>query len=95
MLAGSIDAINRANASYARDLEYLKEAMYEDELDARLEALDRNEGIIDTAEELLEAKEFAERLSGEEDEALMEAEVDRILNADHDLTFNEMAGIEE
>jgi hypothetical protein len=95
MLAGSVDAINRANASYARDLEYLKEAMYEDEIDARIEMLERNDGEIDTAEELLEAKEYAERLSGEEDEVISEAEVDRILNADHDLTFNEMAGIEE
>lgn len=94
MLEGSLNTVARENAKYARDLEYIKESIFEDELDERIEAIEKAEGIIDTAEELLEAKEYAKRLPGEEDEALMEAEIERILNADHDLTFEEMAGIE-
>ena len=93
MLEGSVNSINRSNAAFARDLEYMREAMLDNDLDDRLEALERADGEIDTVDELLEAKGYVERLSDED--TFSEAEIDRILEADHDLTFNEMVGIEE
>jgi len=92
MLANIVDKMERDKASFLRDVEYYKESVLDDEVDACLESLETAEER-DTFEEIQEAAEWADRLSGEEDEVATEAEIDRLLAADHDLTFEEMIGI--
>lgn len=92
MLVSPIEDIRRANAEFARDVEYLKETALDDQLDDRI-AIAESQFEAETIEELEEAVELVKRLPDEEDVVEEKAEVDRILSADKNLTFDEMAGI--
>ena len=90
MLTGVLNNIRRERAKKARELEYIKEAaatMVEDDrllqIDDRMVNADENE-----YEDLAEVIDQIELSEEEEDE-----EIDRILDADHDLSFEEMCGI--
>jgi hypothetical protein len=93
MLTTTIDSINYNRARFAREVEYAKESVNEDILDERTEAAE-SLFIKETPEELMEAVEFGKSLTSEETVA-ESTEIDRILNADHDLTFEEMCNLEE
>lgn len=93
MLKNSIDAIREERARFARDVEYLKETAIDDEIDERLEISESNY-TMESAEELEEAMEMVNRLPGEEDLLAESAEVEAILDATENLTFNEMVGID-
>ena len=92
MLVSPIEDIRRANAEFARDVEYLKETALDDQLDDRI-AIAESQFEAETIEELEEALELVKRLPDEEDVVEEKAEVDRILSADKNLTFDEMVGI--
>lgn len=93
MLNNVLDDLKRQRASFARDIEYLKETAIDDEIDERMEVAE-SLFVNESSDELVEAAAMLNKLSGDVDEVMESAEIDRILNAEEDLTFEEMAGIE-
>ena len=94
MLSGSLETIKRERAKFARDVEYLKEMAIDDVIDDRTEIA---ESLInkETIEELKEAADMVQKLSGEVNMVAANAEIDMIMNAESNITFDEMIGIEE
>lgn len=94
MLSGSLETIKRERAKFARDVEYLKEMAIDDVIDDRTEIA---ESLInkETIEELKEAADMVQKLSGEVNMVAENAEIDMIMNAESNITFDEMIGIEE
>jgi hypothetical protein len=92
MLTFGIDSILRNKAKMAREVEYLKESITEDVIDERTEAAE-SMYLKETPEELLEALELDAKMTTDDSYA-ESVEIDNILNADHDLTFEEMCGLE-
>ena len=93
MLTSSLDAIREERAKFARDVEYLKETAIDDVIDQRIEVAE-SQYVRETISELEEAVEMVNRLPEDIDVMEESAEIERILNAETDLTFNEMVGIE-
>lgn len=93
MLTNSIDAIREEKARFARDVEYIKETYLDDVLDQRVEVAE-SLYVRETMDELEEAADMISKLSSEDDIVAESVEVNRILNADGDISFNEMVGIE-
>ena len=91
MLISPIENIKRQRAETAREIEYLKESVLDSEIDDRLTVAEE-QYVRESVDEYLEAKEELSLISESEDNA-KNIEVERILNADHDLTFEEMIGI--
>lgn len=93
MLTTAMDTIREQNARFARDVEYLKEGAKDDLIDDRTEIAEEK-FHPETVEELQEAAEFAKKFTADDQLVQEKTEVERILAADHDLTFDEMIGIE-
>lgn len=91
MLVSPLDNIKRERAIIAREIEYLKESVLDDEMDERLTAAEELY-VRESVEDYEEAKAEL-NLIGESEEVSKNKEVDRIMNADHDLSFEEMIGI--
>ena len=93
MLATVMDSIRTNNAKFARNVEYLKEAANDDIIDERVEVADTH-FRRETIDELEEAANMVEKLSPEVDLVQESAEINRILNATENITFEEMIGLE-
>ena len=93
MLTSTIDSIREDNARFAREVEYIRETALDDVIDQRIEVAER-QFDNETIEELEEAVDMVKRLSNDEDVVEEAAEIEKILNAEGDITFNEMVGIE-
>lgn len=93
MLTTAMDSIRETNAKFARDVEYIKETANDDIIDARVEMAEA-QFSHETIGELEEAADMVGKLSAEENVVEEKAEIDRILNAEENLTFEEMVGIE-
>lgn len=93
MLNNIIDAVREENAQFVRETEYVKETAIDDVVDFRTESAEAEIMMDETDEEIMEAVQFTERLSGEEDPEEAKAEVGRLLNATENVTFNEMIGV--
>lgn len=92
MLVSPLENMKHERAVRAREIEYLKESVRDSEIDDRMIAAEELY-VRESVEDYEEAKEELKVLSEKEDVS-MTNEVNRLLNADHDLTFNEMIGIE-
>lgn len=93
MISQSIESLREKNAAFARNVEYLKETESDDRLDDLMESAE-SLFMHETMQELKEAHDMVMELSGEEDEVTESTEINRILNADHSITFYEMIGLE-
>lgn len=91
MLISPLENMKHKRAEIAREIEYLKESVLDDELDVRLTVAEE-QYVRESVEDYEEAKAELDLISESEDHA-KDVEVDRILNADHNLTFEEMIGI--
>ena len=91
MLISPLENMKHERAERAREIEYLKESVLDDELDSRLTVAEELY-VRESVEDFEEAKEELSLISESEDVA-KEQEIERILNADHDLTFDEMIGL--
>ncbi len=96
MLGDIVDNLRVERAEFARDVEYLKEFTSEDKIDACIESAE-SLYFKETAEELKEAAEWADRIKVEtaDDKIEDEEEVQRILEATEDITFDEMINLDE
>ena len=95
MLQSSINTLNENRAKFARDIEYLREMAIDDEIDDRTEVAESTI-VGETIEELQEALEMVNEMPIDMnvEMALESEEVQRILDADDNITFNEMVGLE-
>ena len=94
MLGSILNDIKLERAKNARDIEYLREMSIEDTLDDYVENAEAEVlGTIDTSDELLEAKTTLESMNDNDDESEKE-EVQRIMEATEDMTFDEMINVE-
>ena len=92
MLTNPIESIRIENAKFARNIEYIKETALDDQIDERVEAA-ASEYYPESIEEMEEAAAMVNRLPEDEDPVEESAEIDRILNATENITFEEMANI--
>ena len=92
MINNTIDTIRRNRAAFLRDIEYAREGVLEDTIDDRLEIAS---GEVETVEELREASNMCDKMDANEDSIAESAEIEKLLNADENLTFDEMIGIED
>lgn len=90
MLTKLSDSIKRKNAEFIRDVEYIKETAYEDMLDERMESFMEDVSELSMGEIRNDLDSLNELTDEPEQD---EAEVQRIMNADHDLSFNDMIGV--
>lgn len=90
MLTKLSDSIKRKNAEFIRDVEYIKETAYEDMLDERMESFMEDVSELSMGEIRADLDSLNELTDDPEQD---EIEVQRIMNADCDMTFNDMIGI--
>lgn len=94
MLNSILDNIKLERAKFARDVEYLTEMAIEDEVDDILEAAEEEVlGTIETSDMLLEAAAELDKIS-DEDTEFSNAEIQRIMEATEDMTFDEMIDLD-
>ena len=93
MLTGILESVKRDRAKSARNIEYLREMAREDVVDDRTEVAE-SQYVKETIEDYNEAVEMIDQLSSD-DSKEEAAEIQRILEATDDITFDEMIGIEE
>ena len=91
-ITSTINNIAYDRAKRAREIEYIKEIAKDDVVDERVLAAESTI-IKETTYDYLEAAELLDSIS-DDDTALESAEIDRILSAEDDITFNEMADID-
>lgn len=90
MLTKLSDSIKRKNAEFIRDVEYIKETAYEDMLDERMESFMEDVSELSMGEIRNDLDSLNELTDEPEQD---EAEVQRIMNSDRDLSFNDMIGV--
>lgn len=90
MLNGISDSIKRKNAEFIRDVEYIKEMAYEDALDDRLNCCTDDTPNLSMST-ISDDVKFIDNLEETPEES--EIEVQRIMNSDRNLTFNDMIGL--
>ena len=93
MLTNIIDDIRTKRANFARDVEYVKESVIEDTIDERIEVAE-SMYVKESVEELEEAVKLVNSISTEADTMQENAEIERILTANENLSFDEMIGID-
>ena len=93
MLTGILESVKRDRAKSARNIEYLREMAREDVVDDRTEVAE-SQYVKETIEDYNEAAEMIDQLSSDESKEEA-AEIQRIMEATDDITFDEMIGIEE
>lgn len=93
MLTGILESVKRDRAKSARNIEYLREMAREDVVDDRTEVAE-SQYVKETIEDYNEAAEIIDQLSSD-DSKEEAAEIQRIMEATDDITFDEMIGIEE
>ena len=91
MLTSTVDTLQYERAKRAREIEYLKEIAKDDVIDNRTMAAESTL-IRETTEDLLEANDLLLRISPE-DTITESAEIERILKAEGDITFEEMTNL--
>ena len=92
MLTGTLNKIREERASRVRDLEYIREMAADDAIDDRLFDLELRT-MKESGNIYAESAETVAQIPS--DEAFRADEIKRILDADHNLSFDEMIGIED
>lgn len=92
MIVGTLNKIREEKANLVRDIEYIREMASEDAIDDRLFDLEMRT-VTETGNIYAESVETVEKIPV--DDSFRQEEVNRILDADHNLSFDEMLGIED
>ena len=92
MLTGTLNKIREERAARIRDIEYIRKMVLEDAIDDRLFDIE----LMNSKETGNIYKEAAETIKQiPADDSFRKEEINRILNADHNLSFDEMIGIDD
>ena len=92
MLTNPIESIKLENAKFARNVEYLKETALDDVLDDRVEVAE-SQYVGESIEEMEEAAQMVNKMPANENLVEESAEIDRIMNAEDNITFEEMINL--
>ena len=90
MLTGTLNKIREERATLIRDIEYIREMASEDEIDDRFFDLELM-NVKESGNIYAEAAETVKQIPV--DDSFQKEEIERILNSDHNLSFDEMLGI--
>lgn len=90
MITNLSDSIKRKNAEFIRDVEYIKETAYEDMLDERVQSFMEDASELSMGDIRSDLDEL-DNLNDDPEQD--EMEVQRIMTADKDITFNDMIGV--
>ena len=90
MLTGTLNKIREERATLIRDIEYIREMASEDAIDDRFFDLEMM-NLKESGNIYAEAAETVKQIPT--DDSFQKEEIDRILNSDHNLSFDEMLGI--
>ena len=90
MLTGTLNKIREERAALVRDLEYIREMAAEDAIDDRLFDIELM-NIKESGNIYAEAAQTVNQIPT--DDSFRNEEIVRILNADRNLSFDEMLGI--
>lgn len=90
MLTGTLNKIREERASRVRDVEYIREISSDDSIYDRLFDIEMTM-VKESGNIYKEAAETVAQIPT--DDSFVKEEINRILNADHDLSFDEMIGI--
>ena len=90
MLTGTLNKIREERAARIRDVEYIREMAAEDAIDDRLFDLDMRL-VKESGNIFEESAETVDMIPT--DDSFRKEEINRILDADHNLSFDEMLGI--
>jgi len=93
MITKTYDDIRKEKAKFARNVEYIRETSLDDMIDERVERA-HSQYVRETIEELEEAANMVNRLEIEDEVAVESVEIQRLLDAEENITFNEMVGIQ-
>ena len=88
MLTGVLNKMREERAKFARDVEELRQMYMEDSIDDREAEIDITYGAADDPDELRDAADVLDRIP--EDDDFTDKEINRILNSDQDLSFDEL-----
>ena len=91
MLTGTLNKIREEKAAQIRDVEYIREMSFEDAIDDRLFDIELM-NLKESGNIYSEAAETVEQIPT--DDSFRTDEINRILNAERNLSFDEMLGIE-
>lgn len=92
MLTSIVNGLKEDRAKFAREVEYIKETAKDDIIDNRLDIAE-SMYCRETVEELQEAADMVKRLDTSDDAMMESVEISRLLNADSDVTFDQMIDI--
>ena len=92
MLTGTLNKIREERAARIRDIEYIREMVFEDAIDDRLFDIELM-NLKESGNIYAEAAETIKSIPT--DNSFRDEEIKRILNADRNLTFDEMLGISD
>jgi hypothetical protein len=93
-LTGTLNNLRMKRAQTLADIEYLRQMSIEDRMDDRFDAIEAKAFTESVDNEILEnASDIIDQIST--DESFRMEEVERILNSDTDMTFDEMIGVTE
>lgn len=90
MLTGTLNKIREERASRIRDIEYIREMSADDAVDDRLFDIEMMT-VRETGNIYAEATKVIDQIPVDED--FRQEEIDRILNSDRRITFDEMIGV--
>lgn len=90
MLTGTLNKIREEKAARVRDLEYIREMAADDAVDDRLFDIEMKT-LKESGNIYAESAETVNQIPA--DESFRQDEINRILTADHNLSFDEMIGI--
>lgn len=93
MLVNTYDSIREQKAKFVRNVEYIKETSIDDIIDERVERA-QSKYVSESIEELEEAVSMVNRLNTDDEAVAESTEIQRILDAEENISFNEMVGIE-
>ncbi len=91
MLTGTLNKIREEKAARIRDIEYIREMSQEDAIDDRLFDIEMK-NVKESGNIYAESAETVNQIPT--DDSFKQEEINRILNSNHNLTFDEMIGVE-
>lgn len=91
MIVGTLNKIREEKAALIRDVEYIREMVHEDAIDDRLFDIEML-NVKESGNIFAESAETVKQIST--DDTFRKEEINRILNAESNLSFDQMLGIE-
>ena len=92
MLTGTLNKIREEKAARIRDIEYIRSISQDDRIDDRFFDIELS-NVKESGDIFKESAETIEQIPT--DESFREEEINRILNSDRKLSFDEIIGVED